>query len=300
MKKKTGLYMALLLGLSVLTACSGSGAAETEEAAETVMIRVNVEGIGAVAVTTDGTDPEIDPEYPFSSHVERVSKGTQISAKGETKEDGWQFVRWMKNGEYFSSDETMKDTAEADTEYVAVFMMTTGYEGEAVTDIGDVKTIGDVLALPTYGYSSGMNKYVYSFELDNTVYQAIAVIDDDTREKLFDLDMDDPDYDRKQNEMIAPLPVTEIINITGQIPAQADLDGYVGKTFGELFDEGWSCSGWSGDEKVVYLDHTYFSYEAGFDVPENMDDFDEEKLAGLTVRSMTYTGIGDASYIDMD
>ena len=261
---------------------------------------MNVDGLGAVAVTTDGTDPEIDPEYPFSSHIERVNKGTQISAKGETTEDGWQFVRWMKNGEYFSSDETMKDTPEADTEYVAVFMMNTGYEGEAVTDIKDVKTIGDVLALPTYGYSSGMNKYVHSFELDNILYQAIAEIDDDTQEKLFDLDMDDPDYDRKQNEMVAPLPVTEIINITEQIPAQEDLDGYAGKTFGELFDEGWSCMGWNGEDKIVYLEHTYFSYEAGFDAPENMDDFDEEKLAKLTVKSMTYTGIGDASWMEME
>lgn len=295
--------MALLLSLSILAACSSSQGGSSQQTpasgtTEVVNVRVNVDGLGYVGVSQDGTQPEIgDP--PFQSHFLNVEPGTELILTCEADADGgYKFVRWTKDGADFSTEQTITVTADADTEYIAVFMMDSGYDGEPVSDIGDVKTLGDVLGLPTMGSGFGNTKYVYAFDLNGTAYQAIADLDETTSQALWDLDFDDEAYDRKLNALIAPLPVTKIVNLTEGIPAQSELDVYVGKTFGDLFDEGWFTTGWNFEDNVAYMNYRYYELEAGFEGGVDPASFDEDTLAGMTVKSLTYGGIGDAAYFE--
>ncbi len=308
MKRKMNIAFALLLSASVLAAgCSGNKAAaqptptpdETagsgETAAETVLIQVNTYGLGNIAVTDDGTEPEFG-EYPYQSSVMNVAAGTEIKmAANADAEEGYVFVKWTKNGEFYSTDEKLSVKADADAEYIAVFMMTTGYEGEPVKDVKDAKVLGDVLGLPTGGSSFGDDYYAFGFELNNVTYQALADLDAKTSQELFDLDFDDPEYDKKHNEKVAPIAIKEIINITEKIPTEKDLEAYKGKTLGELMDAGWSNSGWNLEENIAYMTHEYFAFNAAFEGTWE-GEFDEETLAKMTVKSMTYAGIGDPAY----
>ena len=296
MKKKLNILFALLLSGTMLTACSGQKQEKEDSMKDIVTVTVSCDGLGHIAVSDDGKQPEIEGSL-FTSTVMNVDEGTELILTCKA-EDDWKFARWTKDGSNFSEEQTITVSADANTEFVAVFMLDSGYEGEAVTDIKDVKTLGDVLALPSHGDAYGMNNYVYAFDLNGITYQVIAPLDAKTAEALNNLEITDPDYDKKVNTLIAPLAVSEIINITEEIPSESQLQSYVGKTFGELFDEGWECRGWNLDEKTVYLDHSYFSFEAGFDKEITSDSMDEETLAKMTVTSMSYNGIGDAADYD--
>ncbi len=307
MKRKMNIAFALLLSASVLASgCSGNKEAaqptapseepaQTPEATETVLIQVNTYGLGNIATTDDGTEPEFG-EYPIQSSVMNTAPGTEIkmAAKADT-EEGYVFVKWTKNGEFYSTDEKISVKADADAEYIAVFMMTTGYEGEPVKDVKDAKVLGDVLGLPTGGSSFGEDYYAFGFELNNVTYQALADLDAKTSQELFDLDSDDPEYNKKHNEKIAPIAIKEIINITEKIPTEKELEAYKGKTLGELMDAGWSNSGWDLEENIAYMTHEYFAFNAAFEGTWE-GEFDEDTLAKMTVKSMTYAGIDDPAY----
>ncbi len=296
MGKKLNALLTFLLAGSVLTACSSAPEETTPETTDYVTVMVNVDGLGFIAVTDDGTQPEIgDPR--FQSTFMNVEPGTELIMTCEADE-GYRFIRWTKDGAVYSTDQTITVTADESVEYIAVFMPDNGYEGEPVSDINDVKTLGDVLGLPSPGSAFGESCYVYAFDLDGIMYQAVAELDDTTAKALWDLEFDDPDYNRKLNELVAPLAVTKVVNITEEIPAQSELDGYVGKTFGELFDSGWYCTGWNYEDSVAYMNYRYFQMEAGFDPGIDRSAFDEDVLAKMTVESMKYSDIGDPSYFE--
>ena len=57
-----------------------SPAAETDEAAEDLItVMVNMDGLGEIASTDDGTEPAFDEEYPMNSFFYNTPKGTVIS-----------------------------------------------------------------------------------------------------------------------------------------------------------------------------------------------------------------------------
>lgn len=307
MKNRISALLALLLAVSPLTGCQG-GASEPQDAEgyegtgevteETVTIQVNVDGMGVIAVTDDGSDPVIDPDIPFTSSYNNVAPGTEVKMTCEPDEE-YMFVRWTRNGEIFSKEQTISVTADENAEYRAVCMMSSGYTGTPVTDIHDAKTLGDVLGLPTYGGGYGETRYAYTFDLDGVIYQAVAELDQETSKALFDLDFDDPEYDAKENDLVAPLAIAKLINITDGVPAQSELDAYVGKTFGELFEEGWYCTGWNFEENAADMNNRYYTFKAGFDASDvDPAAFEEEDLAELTVKSMTYSGLGDAGFFE--
>lgn len=297
MKKTVKTLLAAVMMLSLGACSSDAGNTETDTTdAETVLVKVNTYGPGRIEVSEDGTEPEFG-ELPFQSYVANVEAGSEliIITKGE---EGWKFVKWTNNGEDYSTEEKLHFTAEEDADLVAVYLMDTGYEGKPVDDISQVKTMADVLALPSYGSSFSGDRCIFAFELNGIIYQAIADLDEATARTMFDLAFDDPEYQKKYNEMRAPLEVTKIVNLSEMVPSQEELDAMTGKTFAELLDQDWVCTGWNFEEKVAYLEHGPFTYEAGFEGDYDPDSFDESTLAKLTVSSVKYTGIGDVGWTE--
>ena len=182
---------------------------------------------------------------------------------------------------------------------------TDGAAGEPVSGtaaIESLATIGDAMALEgaEFRQSSGQdNRFTYVFGLEGTYYRVMAPMTDEEFQAFMDLEFDDPDYDAKLEKVIGPLKIDMWENLNDMIPPQEELDQWVGKTGQELFDAGWTNSGWNLDDMEFWMDYGPFMYTVVMDgTVENVEDFDEEDIAPLVVKSVTYNDLGDASYIE--
>ena len=303
MKKIIAMLLTLVMTLSLLAACGQNAEAPAADAdtdpADIVTIMVNIKGLGgSIEITDDGTDPHPDPEYPMQSAFVNAEKGTVVKILA-TPEEGYHFFKWTVNGVEYSVDPLITVTAEEDTEFIAEFLPE-GKDGKHV-DLATVTVLGDLLGLPDVGSSCGDGRYIYAFEQDGNTYRAICEISEETAQAIFDLDFEDPDYTKKENELIAPLPVKAIENLTEGRPTQEEADRYLGKTGQELIDEGWFVHFYNLEEMKFGMVHGVYSYAITFEGeikdPENFDE--NTDMGGLTVVAITCDGIGDATHMDM-
>ena len=167
-------------------------------------------------------------------------------------------------------------------------------ETATAASVGDFKTMGDVLVYDSDNSGFSDEYYVYAFEKDGVAYRAVAELPAEVSEALWELDIFDEDYDAKLMEAVGPLEITQLDNLTEMIPAQEELDALVGANVQELLDEGWSFWYWNMEVMEGGMYHGPFSfmmeYEGTVEDPEN---FDESQAGALTVKSVTYDGIGD-------
>ena len=89
-------------------------------------------------------------------------------------------------------------------------------------------------------------------------------------------------------------------NLTEAIPKQEELDKLVGKTGEDLIKDGWTeGGGWNYQDMIVYMNHGVFSFEVEFEGKlDNPETADFESIKPLVVKSVKYTGIGDAANPD--
>lgn len=295
------LLTALLLAMLVLSGCAKKE--ETPAATEdTVLIRVNTEGIGCIEVAEGEETPVIDKEFPAQSFGSMFAKGTKVTMLAYETEDGWNFVKWTKNGEDYATEPQITVTVEEEAEYIAVFMMSGGWDGPTAEKIEDAKTMGDILGLPTFGSSSTEEKVVQVFELNGVQYRAVALLPEDVSKTLWALDFSDPDYENKFNELVAPLEIDHIVDLSAQIPSQDELDKNIGKTGEELVNEGWSPDYINYEEKTAGMNYGYYYYTVQFegDLVRNDEAEIEDMIKDLKVASVTYDGIGYASDPELD
>ena len=328
MKKTNGMLLVLVMASSLLAACgkspaspAASSAAETvaesavqdsetaaesasqavEEAAESadlVTIQVNVGGgDGNIAVTDDGSEPEVDSEYPMQSAFTNVEKGTIVKILAEP-EEGYHFFKWTNDGEDYSTDALISVTAQEDMDLLAEFLPE-GKDGKPV-DLDSVKTLGDLLELPEVGSGLQDTTYVYAFEQDGSTWRALCDVPQETADAIFALDFDDPDYDQKHSELIAPLSVRAIENLTEGIPSQEDADQYLGKTGQELLDDGWTVHYYNLEDLTFKMTKGIYAYDITFEGKiEDPDNFNEDTdMGGLTVKTISPGGVSDPTYMD--
>ena len=287
---------------SAAAAETSTAPAETSAASaeDSVLVKINIDGPGYIAFSEDGTKPEFDEEFPATSALTKKKKGTVIglATKGE---EGHQFVKWTRNGAYFSGETEITAPVEEDTEFIAVFGMSSGFAGPAVENVGDAKTMADVLALPGYESATTNDYYVYVFEQKGIMYRAVCDIDSSVQDRIFELDFDDPDYTEKYNAIIAPLEISRMDNLTEMIPGQEELDAFVGKTLGDLLDEGWSYSGYNLEDKEFNMNRGLFSYIVGYEgTPAGgPEELEEGMIRPLVVTSVTYDRLGNGT-ADLD
>jgi len=299
MKKILAVLLTLMAALSLLTACG-----QTEEPpaasddADLVTIMVNIRGLGgSIAVSDDGSDPQLDPEYPMQSAYSNVEKGTEVKILAEP-EEGYHFFKWTVNGEEYSTEPLITVTAEEDVEFLAEFLPE-GKDGKPV-DLDTVTTLGQLLGLPDVGYGFTGLTYVYAFEQDGNTYRAICDIPEETTQAIFDLDFDDPEYEKAYRELISPLPVKAIENLTEGMPTQEEAEQYLGKTGQELMDDGWTVQFYNLEDMQFGMYYGPYSYAITFEGevkdPENFDEYTD--MGGLTVAAITCDGIGDATNVE--
>ena len=89
---------------------------------ERVQVRANTFGSGCIASSEDGSEPEIDQEYPEQSIVLSVYKGYTAAFLAEP-EDGWEFVKWHDKNSHttYSTDKLITVEPNEPLDLVAVF-----------------------------------------------------------------------------------------------------------------------------------------------------------------------------------
>ena len=299
MKNVTATLLMMIAALFVFSACGQNTEESTTEFADPVMIMVNTKGLGGnIVISDDGSDPKPDPEYPMQSAYSTVERGTVVKILAEP-EEGYHFYKWTVDGEEYSTEPLITVTAEEDTEFIAEFLPE-GKDGKPV-DLDSVTTVGELFGLPDVGYGVSEDTFIYAFEQDGNTYRAICDVPEDISQAVFAIDLDDPDQDEKQNELLAPLPVKVIENLTEGIPTQEEAEQYIGKTGQELIDDGWTVHFYNLEEMKFGMTHGIYSYDITFEGEiENPDNFNEDTdMGGLTVSAITCDGIGDATYIEM-
>lgn len=172
-------------------------------------------------------------------------------------------------------------------------------------DPAQVKTMADVFPFKEdneYQDSATETQYIFVFKADDVYYRAIADMPEGLIDEIIDIEYDD-DHDAAVEKLLAPLEVVSLTNLSEQIPPQEELDKLVGRTGQELFDDGWTY--WSYDlvEMTAGLYSGLFAYDVVFDYDgepmENSDDFDfYEEFKDLTVKSVTFSGLGEATSPD--
>jgi len=299
MKKILAVLLTLMAALSLLTACGQTeDPPAASDDADLVTVMVNIRGLGgSIAVSDDGSDPQLDPEYPMQSAFSNVEKGTEVKILAEP-EEGYHFFKWTVNGEEYSTEPLITVTAEEDVEFLAEFLPE-GKDGKPV-DLDTVTTLGQLLGLPDVGYGFTDLTYVYAFEQDGNTYRAICDIPEETTQAIFDLDFDDPEYEKAYRELVSPLPVKAIENLTEGMPTQEEAEQYLGKTGQELMDDGWTVQFYNLEDMQFGMYYGPYSYAITFEGevkdPENFDEYTD--MGGLTVAAITCDGIGDATNVE--
>ena len=299
MKKILAVLLTLMAALSLLTACGQTeDPPAASDDADLVTVMVNIRGLGgSIAVSDDGSDPQLDPEYPMQSAYSNVEKGTEVKILAEP-EEGYHFFKWTVNGQEYSTEPLITVTAEEDVEFLAEFLPE-GKDGKPV-DLDTVTTLGQLLGLPDVGYGFTGLTYVYAFEQDGNTYRAICDIPEETTQAIFDLDFDDPEYEKAYRELVSPLTVKAIENLTEGMPTQEEAEQYLGKTGQELMDDGWTVQFYNLEDMQFGMYYGPYSYAITFEGevkdPENFDEYTD--MGGLTVAAITCDGIGDATNVE--
>ena len=117
----------------------------------TIVVTVNVDGWGNIDYAKGETAPEIDPEYPYQfAQINLAEPATHTFVAWPVA--GNLFVKWMKNGEDFSTEPQITVLLDESADYVAVFEEDPDHKNPLIDFIGDyqcdrahayVESIGD-------------------------------------------------------------------------------------------------------------------------------------------------------------
>ncbi len=317
MKKRISFVTALLIAASMLASCgqAGSAAGSSEPAAEASSaaastaesidwenyrtVSVNMQGFGQVAIAEEDLPVAFDPDFPTQSAVVNRELGSSVTV-GAKPDEGWKVLKWEKNGENIGNDAEITFTLEEDTNLVVTFSKANPNEN---AKLADLKTVGDLFKNVAEQQSMTMDGiYVYAFELGGSYYRAVAEMPTETFDAYMALDFSDEQYEAKVQELLGDLAITRIEDLNQAVPTEEQLAALVGKTFGELLEDGWSFDGYNFEEMIFTGNHDISQYELTMEgeAPADYADFTDEDLADLKVVSAKYCGLGDLTNMDYE
>ena len=321
MKKRISFVTALLISVAMLASCGQAGsvagssepaaeassaaASTAESAAESIdwekyrTVTLNMEGFGQVAIAEEDMPVAFDPDFPTQSAVVNRELGSSVTV-GAKPDEGWKVLKWTKNGENVGNDAEITFTLEEDTNFVVYFSKANPNEN---AKLADMRTVGDLFKNVAEQQSMTMDGiYVYAFELGGSYYRAVAEMPTETFDAYMALDFSDEQYDEKAQALRGDLAITRIEDLNQAVPTQEQLDALVGKTFGELLEDGWMFDGYNFEEMIFTGNHDISMYELTMEgeAPADYADFTDEDLADLKVVSAKYCGLGDLTNMDYE
>lgn len=150
----------------------------------------------------------------------------------------------------------------------------------------------------TTGYSmAGWDDehYVYVYESDGVPYRAVIDFSPELCEQLDTIDFFDEDRDAKIADVIGPLPLVLLEDLSQYYPAQEELDAWIGKSGRDLVNSGFEQWGYYFDEETTEFDMIsgLFEYRVSFHETVKEGSDPEQALYRLTVKSIEITGVSN-------
>ena len=102
----------------------------------TIIVHINTEGEGNIAYAEGEEAPEIDPEYPFQSAQINLAEPVVHTLEAWPKV-GNLFVKWMKNGEDFSTEPLITVLLDESADYTAVFEEDADWQNPVMNFVGE-------------------------------------------------------------------------------------------------------------------------------------------------------------------
>ncbi len=172
-----------------------------------------------------------------------------------------------------------------------------GKADKQAKDVSELKVMGDAFAIggtdQPYGYDE--DHFIYIFDYNGAMTRVVTDLTEDVYAEMEAVDFFADDRDDQLFEILSELEITQVVDLSKDIPTQEELDKLIGKTGQELLDEGYEYSGayTSPDDTEFYLVKGPYEFTAAFnEIVEMTDDLEgEEVLKDLTVKSVEYTGI---------
>lgn len=168
-----------------------------------------------------------------------------------------------------------------------------------------LKTFADIQALEgaEFGEMTTLEKkiLIVAFTLqDGTIYRAIADVTEEQDDAIWAVDFFAEDHDEQIAQIIAPVEIKQIDNLSKTVLSQEQMDQLIGKTGAELLEDGWSVNGFYLDEKQFYVAKDFFEYIIVVkDTPEYDPDSDvdsEELFKTQVVESVSFSRLNNAAY----
>ncbi len=175
-------------------------------------------------------------------------------------------------------------------------------EPTAAVDTSSLKTMADVMAIEHDSHTLLCNQstLIYAINTQTAPVRAVAKITPELYEQLGALEREDENYDEQLTALIGPLELAQVDNLAAGIPAQEELDKYVGKTGQDLLNDGFSFYYLMnyGDETgaEVALEQGDYAYWVTFaeSLPSDTEG-SEEVVKNLTVKSISYYELSGAA-----
>ena len=170
----------------------------------------------------------------------------------------------------------------------------TAVQPDTAADSEPIATLGSVLGKGAEIYASAYNEdhYVCVFGKDGAMLRTVARLTPEAYQALRG--------GSESAELLAAMETESVEDLTAAMPRQAELDRLVGKTGGELLDDGWEIVGHTiyndfMSSTVFYLVKGYYSYSVQFDEAVNVDEnFSEaDAMRPLTIASVTCDGVSE-------
>ena len=101
-----------------------------------IIVTINTDGRGMIGYEEGETAPELDPEWPYqSAQVNLAEPETYTFAAAP--ETGYLFVKWTKNGAFFSDETVITVLLDESADFVAVFEEDSDWQNPVMNFIGD-------------------------------------------------------------------------------------------------------------------------------------------------------------------
>ena len=182
--------------------------------------------------------------------------------------------------------------------------------GDATTGEDTALVMGDneIADLLNEGYACVMStaeegKWQGIFQMEesyDTVYKVVAAMSAEEYAAYDAISFDDEEAEAKQNAVLTTLTDVTVTDITSMLPTQEELDAYVGKTLGDLEDDGFENTGNSNYEGVYsfYYDGPVYCCMVDLEegtLIEDMDDYSANDLRELKIGKVEFMCL--SSYI---
>jgi hypothetical protein len=165
----------------------------------------------------------------------------------------------------------------------------------------DAKTMGEAFEIggdATQSYITE-KECSYIFNVDDTYYRVAADLNEGMYADIDAIDFFSEDREDKVREVLSPLEIKQIDNLTKAIPTQEEMDKLIGKTGQELFDDEYAFVAYNleGENAEFTMEKGLFQYKLTFDgqvAPDMLDSDDYAAMVkDLKVKSIEFEGLSN-------